>query len=392
GNLKEAGIRPLGFRFFSKLKGPAYPVFLKADKYQERTALIDCHGNHLYKDLLGRSVQLSQKILDIVGEKDLEEKTVSFLCPNDVSYLVCQWATWMAGGVAVPLYKNHPSSEMEYFIENSESAVVIATESLAEKLYPITTKLNVKKLTLKESDYLSEKETENGLYLYRDLRNKFHIIAEHTPGGYRNRRAMIIYTSGTTGRPKGVVLSYGNLNTNIEGMIEAWGWTSADVILHVLPLHHIHGVVNALMTPLSCGATCVMLPDFNAKLVWEKLVNPITAGNQVRINLFMAVPTIYKLLIDEYEKLAKSSNLNKEYVKSACLNRIRLMVSGSAALPQPIMERWKDITGHMLLERYGMSEIGMALTNPLNSRRIPGSVGKPFPAVEVCIAKDNVYN
>ncbi|KAG8231509.1 hypothetical protein J437_LFUL011547 [Ladona fulva] len=106
---------------------------------------------------------------------------------------------------------------------------------------------------------------------------------------------------------------------------------------------------------------------------------------QDRINIFMAVPTIYAKLIEEYDKVFSKNSRMKEYIKNVCLQKIRLMVSGSAPLPSPIFERWQEITGHSLLERYGMSEIGMALSNPLEGERIPGYVGTPLPYVNVKI-------
>ncbi|CAC5396298.1 ACSF3 [Mytilus coruscus] len=195
--------------------------------------------------------------------------------------------------------------------------------------------------------------------------------------------------SGTTGRPKGVVLTYGNIHCNITGMISAWEWTSNDVILHVLPLHHVHGVVNALMVPLYCGATCVMLPKFDEKVVWEKLAVKRKTG--IDITIFMAVPTIYAKLIEYYEKSEEENQLASQFLSASCEN-IRLMVSGSAALPKTVMDKWKVISGHTLLERYGMTELGMVLTNPLHGERIPGAVGNPFPGVRVAISKPNVYS
>ncbi|XP_044126528.1 malonate--CoA ligase ACSF3, mitochondrial [Bufo gargarizans] len=194
---------------------------------------------------------------------------------------------------------------------------------------------------------------------------------------------MIIYTSGTTGRPKGVLSTHQNLSAMVTALIDEWSWTKSDCILHVLPLHHVHGVVNKLLCPLWVGATCVMLPEFSPKEVWEHFLSTDSRS----INVFMAVPTIYSKLIDYYESHLAKPGI-KDFVKAMCQQKIRLMVSGSSALPVPTLERWREITGHTLLERYGMTEIGMALTNPLNGPRVPGSVGNPFPGVGVRIATE----
>lgn len=170
-------------------------------------------------------------------------------------------------------------------------------------------------------------------------------------------------------------------------MITAWGWTERDSILHVLPLHHVHGIINCLMTPLYCGATCVMMPKFDASKVWSMLLSESSKD----VNLLMAVPTVYAKLIDDFEKRSHkniySFRHTAEYVKAVCTETIRLMVSGSAALPAPVMHRWYEITGHTLLERYGMTETCMVLSNPLHGDRMAGTVGTPLPNVEVCIAQ-----
>jgi len=140
----------------------------------------------------------------------------------------------------------------------------------------------------------------------------------------------------------------------------------------VLPLHHTHGIVNVLCCALWAGAVCDMLPRFDALSVWQKLAD----GN---ITLFMAVPTIYFKLIGAWEKLSPEQ---QQAMSRAC-DHLRLMVSGSAALPVTAFHRWKSITGHALLERYGMTEIGMALSNPLHGNRRPGHVGTPLPGVDI---------
>lgn len=130
-----------------------------------------------------------------------------------------------------------------------------------------------------------------------------------------------------------------------------------------------------------------MLPDFQPQKVWEMLLSfkaPV-------VNVFMAVPTIYSKLIQYYNQHFTQPHV-KDFVKAVCKEKIRLMVSGSAALPLPTLQRWEEITGHMLLERYGMTEIGMALSNPLRGPRIPGAVGLPLPEVEVRIVMNNTTN
>jgi len=197
------------------------------------------------------------------------------------------------------------------------------------------------------------------------------------PGLESDRRALMVYTSGTTGRPKGVVTTQANLEAQITTLVDAWGWTPQDHILHVLPLHHIHGIVNALCCALYAGACCEFHSASDAPGTWDRLA----AGE---VTLFMAVPTIYRRLIAAWEE----ADAESQERWSAGARELRLMVSGSAALPVETLERWEAITGQRLLERYGMTEIGMALGNPLHGERRAGTVGQPFAAVEARIVDE----
>ncbi|XP_037671566.1 malonate--CoA ligase ACSF3, mitochondrial isoform X2 [Choloepus didactylus] len=348
------------------------PVFTRALAFGDRLALVDQHGHHTYRDLYRRSRSLSQELLRLRGcaGGDLQGERVSFLCSNDASYVVAQWASWMSGGIAVPLYRKHPAAELEYFIHDSQSSLVVAGEEHVELLNPIIQKLGVPLLPLPLT--LPSKDTEEPARWE---------VQEQVWG---DRGAMIIYTSGTTGRPKGVLSTHRNLEAVVTGLVCKWAWTKDDTILHVLPLHHVHGVVNKLLCPLWVGAACVMLPEFSAQRVWEKFLS----SEMPRINVFMAVPTIYSKLMDYYDEHFTQPHV-QDFVRAVCKERIRLMVSGSAPLPLPVLEKWKDITGHTLLERYGMTEIGMALSNPLTATRLPGSVGTPLPGVEVRIVSES---
>ncbi|XP_064884829.1 malonate--CoA ligase ACSF3, mitochondrial isoform X7 [Columba livia] len=318
--------------------GDITPVFTRALAFGDKIAIIDQNGEHTYRDLLSQSLRLSQEICRTLGcsSRDLKEERISFLCPNDASYVVAQWASWMSGGIAVPLYKKHPVQELEYVVEDSQSALVIATEEFLGKITPSAEKLGVPVLPLLRSH-------SNG--------SASPAAMEEDPlttcSSWKDRGAMIIYTSGTTGRPKGVLSTHENVQAVTTGLVEKWEWKKEDVILHVLPLHHVHGVINKLLCPLWVGATCIMLPEFSAQMVWKKLLST----QAPRISVFMAVPTIYAKLIEYYDKHFSQPQV-QDFVRAFCQENIRLMVSGSAALPVPVLEKWKSITGHTLLERF----------------------------------------
>ena len=192
------------------------------------------------------------------------------------------------------------------------------------------------------------------------------------------REALILYTSGTTGSPKGVVTTHKNIEAQITALTTSWEWNKNDHVLNVLPLHHVHGIINILGCALWSGACCEFLPKFNQKKIFDVFCKG-------EVTIFMAVPTIYFKLISYYNTLSAP----QQNLISIQLNKFRLMVSGSAALPVSVLEQWKKISSHTLLERYGMTEMGMAISNPYNGQRKPGHIGFPLPEVQIQLADEN---
>lgn len=183
---------------------------------------------------------------------------------------------------------------------------------------------------------------------------------------------MILYTSGTTSKPKGVVSTHATIRAQVTTLVEAWGWRSDDRIPLFLPLHHVHGIVNVLSCALWSGAAVDAFPGFDMRTILGRVADGA-------YTVFMAVPTIYVKLIRAIGELEPAE---RERVTRG-FGDMRLMISGSAALPAAIHETWTKLTGQKLLERYGMTEIGMGLSNPLVGERRPGAVGQPLPGVEI---------
>lgn len=191
-----------------------------------------------------------------------------------------------------------------------------------------------------------------------------------------SRRALMIYTSGTTSNPKGCVTTHQNITFQADCLVKAWQYTPADHLIHVLPLHHVHGIINGLTATLLAGATVEMHPRFDAQTTWSRWQD---VGSST---MFFAVPTIYSKLVDYFDAHIRATDAEAAAREGA--RALRLVVSGSAALPTPIRDRFLEITGQTLLERYGMTEIGMAISCGLElERRIDGSVGWPLPGVQV---------
>jgi malonyl-CoA/methylmalonyl-CoA synthetase len=325
------------------------PLIANAQSFGPRTAVVDAQGIFTYDDLLDVSTRVATALL--AGRDDLQEERVGFLVTPGFPWIAMQWGIWRAGGVAVPLPLNSTRPELEYLIDDTGASALVFDTPAAILLKPIAAAHGV------------------GAFPYDQLPIG---PAASLPEISSERRAMILYTSGTTSRPKGVVTTHANVAAQIKSLVEAWEWSVNDRILLCLPLHHVHGIINVVGCSLWSGAACEMLPRFEADAVWDR----IASG---RLTLFMAVPTIYTKLIAAWD--AASPERRAELSQACC--GLRLMVSGSAALPVSTLARWQEISGHTLLERYGMTEIGMALSNPLRGERVPGSVGTPLPGVNV---------
>ena len=324
-------------------------LICRAEQSQQSIALLAEGESYTYQQLLAASAQVASGLL--AGSNDLETARVGFLVPPGFSYAACQWGIWRAGGIAVPLGLQHPLPELAYVVEDAGITILVADPGWAEKLAPLAEQESLPLLLT--DDLLAEPATR-------------------LPAVSAERPAMMLYTSGTTSRPKGVPTTHANIQAQTEALIDAWGWTAADRILHVLPLHHIHGIINVLTCALWAGATCEFLPRFEEQAVWQRL-------GSGELSLFMAVPTIYNKLIEAWRSLPAEQ---QEQLSNGCAD-MRLMVSGSAALPVATLAAWEEITGHVLLERYGMTEIGMALSNPLLGTRVAGHVGQPLSNMEV---------
>ncbi|XP_015599130.1 acyl-CoA synthetase family member 3, mitochondrial [Cephus cinctus] len=362
------------------------PVFKNAVRFGDRTALRDAHGDYTYRGLFLSSRQFATQLSEILG--DSRQERVAFLVPNDANYVITQWACWMSGQIAVPLSSLHPTPILDYYIKDSDARIIVTTTEHLPLLEPIVAKTNRRLIVLDDALRIlamkAGKTANNKSTTEYDVENT---LDAGIKGDFYNKSdALFIYTSGTTGKPKGVVLSHRNLQSQINALVSAWKWTEKDTLLHTLPLHHIHGIVNALLCPLYVGARCVMLQKFETSSVWGQLL-AVNTQNTERVNMYMAVPTSYMKLIQEYDQLFNKNAKMKEYIHAVCSTKIRLMISGSAPLPKPIFDRWEEITGHRLLERYGMSETGMMLSNPLEGQRVPGTVGTPLPGVQVRITR-----
>ncbi|PHN01248.1 long-chain fatty acid--CoA ligase [Flavilitoribacter nigricans DSM 23189 = NBRC 102662] len=328
-----------------------------AAAYTDKTAILASGQQYTYEQLIRAARSFATQLL--AGRNDLNESRVAYMVEPGFHYVRTQWAIWLAGGIAVPLCINHPPPALRYTLTDSQVDQVVCTAAYLDLIRPLTEDLDLELIVL---DKTLEADPE----------------IEPLPEIGPDRRAMILYTSGTTNQPKGVVSTHKNLRAQIEVLHRAWEWSDQDHILCVLPLHHVHGIINVVNCSLWRGASCEFLPAFSPEAVFAAFLRG-------EINVFMAVPTIYYKLIAHYDTLPADEQANIQRT----LRKFRLMVSGSAALPVSVMERWEAISGHRLLERYGMTEIGMALSNAYASQRFPGHVGLPLPGVEIRLRSED---
>jgi malonyl-CoA/methylmalonyl-CoA synthetase len=274
------------------------------------------------------------------------EKSVA----NMALYLACI----RAGGVFLPLNTAYQKGELAYFLGDAEPRLVICSPSsraLVEPLALAAGVAHVLDLDAAGQGTLSDQAA--------GLPDRFETVHRE-----RSDLAAILYTSGTTGRSKGAMISHGNLTSNALTLRNLWGFTDADVLLHALPIFHVHGLFVALNTALLSGSRILFLPKFDADQVIS-LLPQATA--------MMGVPTFYTRLLEH-------PGLTREAVSN-----LRLFISGSAPLLPDTFATWEQRTGHTILERYGMTETGMNTSNPLNGPRIAGAVGPALPGVEVRI-------
>ena len=330
-------------------------IFKNAEQYADRVALRDKTGSYTYEDIVKASNKAASTLIG--NDSDLKEQRIGFLIPPSFEYVSILWGIWKAGGIGIPLSQSATELELTHYLNDSKISLLISDKEGSEKLRKLATSLQIPLMTAE------------------DLQGK----EESTlPEIGVERRAMILYTSGTTNKPKGVVSTHGNIEAQISSLVNAWEWNENDQIPLILPLHHIHGIINSLSCPLWIGAKVDILGAFEV----EKVVKAVCENDYT---VFTAVPTIYFSLIDKLEGMdEKELDLTKEKFKA-----MRLMMSGSAALAPEIHKKWSELTEQSLLERYGMTEIGMALSNPLNGEKRPGSVGQALPKVEICLMEEN---
>jgi malonyl-CoA/methylmalonyl-CoA synthetase len=340
-----------------------------------RTAVEDPRGRTTFAELVERALRIRGALLGAgerlpaaagVSPRSLEGERVILLVSPGAAWVEAFVGVALAGGVALPLSPLYPPVELEWFARDAGASRLIVSDDLAAVAAPLAAGRSV----------LRFEELERGAAG----------ASAAAFDGAADDPALLLYTSGTTGKPKGALLTHQNLATQAALLRAAWGISEHDALLHALPLHHLHGVSIALLTSLLAGSATKMLPRFDAVQVAAEIARRATVvpgASTAPITTFMAVPTMYQKLFE----LVDSGAAPAGFADGA--RALRLATSGSAALPVTLAARWRDLTGAIPLERFGMTEIGVGMSNPLDpAARRPGSVGPALPTVEARITDD----
>jgi malonyl-CoA/methylmalonyl-CoA synthetase len=316
-------------------------------------AVTDQLGSASFAELAASARALARRL----RHERLGGQRIALLAPQDRSWLVGFWAVLLAGGTVVPISPLHPSREQEFFIAESRSAALLVAEPL------VAGAPSVRHVPFGATEPPPDSGTLTSMPL-------------DATGGAENDIALILYTSGTTGKPKGVLLSHANVFECVHTLHEAWEVSASDRLVHALPLHHVHGICVALLWAFLGGAHTEMLPRHDCERLLEAAA---------RSSVIMGVPTQHARLVQFFDALPDGTE-RRRYQDH--LRRQRLITSGSAALPEKLGRRLEALCGQYPLERYGMTEVGIVLGNPLSGERQPGSVGSPLPRCRIRLVDD----
>lgn len=329
-------------------QGGVVPIHQHSLLYGNRIAIKDSVAEHRYIDLYAGAKLFANHIALACSGCGTSNR-VAFSCSNSAVYILIQWACWIAGQIAVPLNPLYPTSSLQYFITDSESSLLITVPEFEQTFSSVAKSVNLPLIVVDHSlipattDYVSLLNGDRA-FITSTTHGVVRPNESLSSDFYDTANVMILYTSGSTGRSKGAIITHRNLSAQAKCLTSAWYINGTDTLLHCAPLSHTLGSIHSLACPLTVGARIVMLPKFDATRVWVRLLD-----SNDQIDIFMAVPTIFRKLIDEYDRTIANDTSRRKHLRRLCRENVRVMSTGSAPLPQSFYDQWYNITGHKLL-------------------------------------------
>lgn len=328
--------------------------------YSDRTAVVFGGRKYPYREI---DEEIRKRSLWLAKRAGIQqEDRVAILLPKGMEFIFFHLAILSVGAISLPLNPACSEEELSYYLSDGDSSLLITDVAGIEKLGKTPRSAGGVRFVLTD---------DSSPFGWEPLKNELEKMG---PGDGRTYPAqdddvaVLIYTSGTTGKSKGAMITHRNLVTNMRALQRTWDWNEKDVLLHVLPLFHIHGLIVALHGAFHAGSTVILQEKFEPRETWRTM-------EKERCTLFTAVPTIYYRLLREWEG-------QKENLIS-----MRLFISGAAPLSESIFSSFEEKTGFRILDRYGMTETGIIASNPMDHcRRVPKSVGYAVPGVNIRIA------
>ncbi|KAK1576122.1 hypothetical protein Q3G72_011146 [Acer saccharum] len=367
-------------RFLSSLQSNTVMEVFKAacrqgSSARDSVAIRSDQQSYSYGQLVSSALKISALLSsnETSSHGSLHGARIGIVAKPSAEFVSGVLGTWFSGGVAVPLALSHPESELLHVMNDSDVSMLLSTEDYRETMQNVAAKSSARFSLIPPVTGVSSETSLHDESQIADIGNSNKIDGEDP--------ALVVYTSGTTGKPKGVVHTHKSIAAQTctsEIYLSNWSLTY-DI--------HVHGLFNALLAPLYAGATVEFMPKFSVRGIWQRWREcyPVDGSKTAdAITVFTGVPTMYTRLIQGYEAM----DPELKAASASAARQLRLMMCGSSALPLPVMQEWETITGHRLLERYGMTEFVMSIANPLRGVRKAGTVGKPFPGVQVKIVED----
>ncbi|KAH8343378.1 hypothetical protein KR059_009439 [Drosophila kikkawai] len=341
------------------------PTYKRAMLYPDEIAVKDINGEYTYFQLYLVAKRLAIQISNICGDASLSN--VAYLCSSNALWIAIQWSCWISGQVAVPLECGQPIEQLRRQATGCKAKLLIATPEFEEMAHEISLGLQSATIVLNHSFVPSaESVSSTSMYVKQLVSTQGDLLTESTlPSDfYAGAPAMLVHTPNAVNKPKPVLLSHRNIDAHVRCLIDSWRLSPSDCLLPILSMNRMNAAVGAV---LNVGGTVILQQKFDGHNAWSALLG-INSPTKQRVTLFLAMPIVYKRLIAEYDKMFAKDSRMVDYILNHCRQRIRLMATAYALLPDSVFQRWRQITGQNIYEYYGMVETGLVLGHPLDEQ------------------------